>query len=169
MTDHPSFLPPMLELEGTWEDVLALLYSVFEKDFKKSKTFHQGKRVLYDGRILPDGKGKEEGFWHVITKIDYKSKERVPDYDRARRLPWAKPLMESKARAEIMVFDHDEGTKDKGVRRYIWLKEYDYLMILRPSKYGYYWLTAFYVDFDGMRKSLERKYNDWLRKSNGRP
>jgi len=31
--------------------------------------------------------------------------------------------------AEIKVFDYDHGQKDIGVRRYIWLAEYDYVLL----------------------------------------
>lgn len=154
----PSFLPPMLNLDGTWENVLSMLYSVFERDFKKSKTYHRAKRVLYDGRLLEDGKGKEEGFWHVISRGDKTTDERMIDCDRARRLPWAKPMMESSPRQELLVFDHYEGSQDRGIRRYIWLRDFDHVVILQPRRWGYYWITAFYVDLEVKRSQLMAKY-----------
>lgn len=157
MTKIPDFLPPILDLRGTWEEILERLYAVFCRDFKKSAVHHRGMRIIYDGRVLPDGHDKEEGFWHVVSRKDRDSGERLPDYRRAERLPWARPTMESPERSEIKVFDYDHGTKDIGVRRYIWLAEYDYVLILQKKKKALFWVTAYYVDSDGGRKDLLRR------------
>jgi hypothetical protein len=87
--NYPDFLPDLLSLGGTWEEILSRLYSVFSRDFKSGKVIHRGFIVLYDGRILPDGQGKEEGFWHVVSKLDSTSRQREIDYRRAERLPWS--------------------------------------------------------------------------------
>jgi hypothetical protein len=62
-----------------------------------------------------------------------------------------RPLMESPPRSEILVFDHLEGPKDKGARRYIWLEQFDYVLILQKKKRAFFWVTAFYIDSE--RKS----------------
>ena len=41
---------------------------------------------------------------------------------------------------------------------YLWLEKYDYLLILQKKKNVYYWVTAFFVDFEGKRAELRRKY-----------
>jgi len=61
-------------------------------------------------------------------------------------------------RIEIKVFDYDHGTKDIGVRRYIWLAEYDYVLILQKKKKALFWITAYYVDSEGGRRDLSRRY-----------
>ncbi|MCX5867704.1 MAG: hypothetical protein NT009_09575 [Proteobacteria bacterium] len=159
MSESPGFLPPILELEGTWEEILDLLYCVFVKDFKVRRCFHKRMPVYYDGRVFPEGKGKEEGFWHVISRIDYSGGERLPDFRRAERLPWARPLMESPDRVEIKVFDHEEGPKDKGIRRYIWLENHDYVLIFQKKKV-LFWITAFYIDKNGQREDLRKRYEE---------
>lgn len=163
MDNNPDFLPPILELSGSWEDILSLLYSVFNRDFKAHQTRHQGIPVYYDRRILPDGYGKEEGFWHVVSRLDYTTGDRLIDYRRAERLPWARPLMESPQRPEIKVFDYEQGPKDKGVRTYIWLEnyEYDYVLILQRRKGIFLWITAFCAYRRRERGSLRRKYEEW--------
>ena len=132
MTKIPNFLPPILDLRGTWEEILERLYAAFCRDFKKGAVHHRGMRIIYDSRVLPDGHDMEEGFWHVVSRKDRDSGERLPDYRRAERLPWAQPTMESPERSEIKVFDYDHGTKDIGVKRYIWLAEYDRLLRRSP-------------------------------------
>ena len=40
-------------------------------------------------------------------------------------------MMESKERVELKIFDYDHGPRDKGIRRYIWLEDFDYVLILQ--------------------------------------
>jgi hypothetical protein len=162
MTDNPDFLPSILNLSGSWEHILNLLYSVFTKDFKDESVYHYSIRVIYNNKILPDGHGKEEGFWHVISKVDMETKERIIDFRRAERLPWARPIMESPKRAEIKLFDYDHGLTRKSIRRYIWLEEYDYVVILQRKRNVYFWVTAYYVDSKGRRVDLNRRYKKRL-------
>ncbi|MFA4910969.1 MAG: hypothetical protein WC649_08005 [Desulfobacteria bacterium] len=157
MSDTPSFLPPILNLDGDWDTILARLYSVFKIDFKESQTYHRGIKVIYNGTIKADGLGKEEGFWHVVSRLDDDTGERLIDYPRAKRLPWAKPLMESPERHEIKVWQYQEGTADKGLRTYVWVEEYNYALILHRKRKVFYWVTAFYVE-SRKQKDLRRKY-----------
>ena len=70
--------------------------------------------------------------------------------------------MESPPRSEILVFDHSEGPKDKGARRYIWLEQYDYVLILQKKKKAFFWVTAFYIDSEWKRKDLRNKFTEKL-------
>jgi hypothetical protein len=66
--------------------------------------------------------------------------------------------MESPERSEIKVFDYVEGPKDRGIRRYIWLDEYDYVLILQRKKKAFYWITAFYVDTRWKREDMNKRF-----------
>lgn len=70
--------------------------------------------------------------------------------------------MESPERSEIKVFDYDHGTKDIGARRFIWLAEYDYVLILQKKKKALFWVTAYYVGSEGGRKDLSKRYEKRL-------
>ena len=161
MNDTPSFLPRMLDLNGDWDTILTRLYSVFEQDFKKSQIYHRGIKVIYNSIIKADGLGKEEGFWHVVSRLDDNTGNRLIDYPRAKRLPWAKPLFESPERPEIKVWKYKEGNADNGMRTYVWLEEYNYALILQRKKDALYWITAFYVE-SWKQKDLRRKYENRL-------
>ncbi len=163
MSDQPDFLPLQINLDGTWEIILAKLYGVFINDFIINKAKHCNIEITYNTEIKPDGDNKEEGFWHVISKDFRKTREREPDYKRARRLPWAKPLMESGVRPEIEVFDYDHGPKDKGIRRYIWLCKYRYALVLKKRKGKFYWITAYYVSRRGDEDLTNRYKNKVLK------
>lgn len=149
MAETPDFLPPILDLRGTWEEILGGLYAVFSRDFKNGAVHHRGMKIIYNNRLLPDGCDKEEGFWHVVSKKDRTRGERLIDYRRAERLPWARPTMEGPDRNEIKVFDYDHGIKDIGVRHYVWLAEYDDALIFQKKKKALFWITAYYVDSGG--------------------
>lgn len=155
----PDFLPPALKLEGAWDKILEMLYSVFTADFKQNTARHCGLNVRYDDRILPDGRGKEEGFWHVISKGP--ASQRSIDFRRGERLPWARPMMENDQRTELKVFDYDHGARDRGIRRYIWLKDFNYALVLQRKKNTFFWVTAFYTSKNG-KKDLSRRYKGRL-------
>lgn len=159
MSDTPSFLPPMLNLDGDWNTILSHLYAVFVRDFKESQTYHRGVKVIYNDTIKSDGLEKEEGFWHVVSKFDDNTGNRLIDYPRAKRLPWAKPLMESTERPEVKVWQYREGTADRGLRTYIWLENYNYALILQRKKNVFYWVTAFYVE-SWKQRDLRRRYEN---------
>ena len=159
MSKTPPFLPEKLEFKGNWDKYLKKLYGVFEHDFKRHTATHQGLPIDFTRKVLADGDGKEEGFWHVVSIFDESSGNRVIDFDRANRLPWARPTFESPTRTEIKVFDYDHGSKDIGIRRYVWLEDYDYALILKRRGNKYFWVTAFYVK-KWKKKDLYRRYRN---------
>jgi len=159
MNGQPDFLPPMINLDGLYEEIIERLYQIFRKDFMEKRAKHLGRNVTFDGVINEFSQGKVEGFWHVITRDDATQSNRLIDYPRAKRLPWAKPLMENPHHDEIKFFFYDESDSRKGIRHYIWLEEYNYVVILQRKKSYYVWVTAFYVD-EWKQKYLKRKFED---------
>ena len=161
MSDFSEVLPELLDLSGiSWEEILERLYAVFHEDFKRHKPTHDGMRVLYDSRILPDGQGKEEGFWHVVSTTDRETKERLIDYRRAERLPWARPMMEQHKFPGFKVFDYDTGRKDQGIRRYLCLDDYSYVLILTRKKRAFFWITAYYIEKQWRRDKIAKRYKN---------
>ena len=157
----PLFLPPILDLRGEREPVLSLLYSIFCEDFKKKEVFCNCIKVVYDNQIKQDGEDKEEGFWHIITK-DYNG-ERLIDFKRAEKLPWAKPLLCNINDSTVKHWRYNEGAKNKGIRFYIWLENHNYVIILqekhkRNSLPCLFLITGFHVE-EKKREELYKKYN----------
>jgi hypothetical protein len=161
MNGQPDFLPPIVNLDGLYEEIIERLYQIFRKDFIEERAKHLGRNVTFNGIIDEFSQGKVEGFWHVITRDDATKSNRLIDYRRAERLPWAKPLMENPSRDEIKFFVFNEGSARKGIRHYIWFEEGHYVIILKKRKYDYYWITAFYVE-DYYEKYLERKFKNGI-------
>lgn len=128
-----EWLPPELDLNGiTATQIFAKLYSVFQMDIKCGNLFFSGTKVGYRPGIEPDGMGYESVFWHLIQKKEV-SGERVPDYPRAKKLPWFKPTIENYQDHRVRAWDYQEAQKKKGVRTYIWLEPLDYLIILKRT------------------------------------
>ena len=169
----PAWLPALLPYQGDWDVFLLALYKVFSLDFKSGTLRFQGRPVWYDRRIdAADSHRYEEGFWHLVTREDRvwnpklrrQEKQRLPDIERARHLPWGRPAIEHENEPEIVVWNFDEETrKGKLVRTYLWLKRWDYAVVLeRQGKAGgdiFMLITAFSVDIQAKRTDLESRYN----------
>ena len=140
----PNWLPGLLSFHGDWEAFLRVLYSIFSIDFKSGSLKFKDRPVWYDQRIdASDSHGYEEGFWHLVTRYDFvwnprlgrKEKQRLPDIQRARYLPWGCPTIENEGAPEVMVWNFDEETrKGRVVRTYLWLREWDYVVVLERQE-----------------------------------
>jgi len=151
-----AFLPPLVNCNGQWDQVLAGLYTVFVTDLKRHKSAHDGKGIMYDSRIGLDG--KEEAFWHLVQKDDPAAGGRTFDPSRSEKLPWLRPTAET-ADSSITVFDYDSGNSKKGVRRYLWIESSDYVVVLKHQKNVFFLITAYHVDAGGARK-LSKHYRN---------
>ena len=158
MTRKPHWLPPILSLSGTWEEIVSSLYAIFEKDFEQAKPKFQDYVVWWDRRILSD-QCYEEGFWHLISRDDKSTGERIPDFRRAERLPWCAPTITHADDNAVEVWNYQEGRGR--LRTYVWLENWDYCIILEKLK-RHTWkaamlITAFHVDGPAQRRNLQRK------------
>lgn len=161
MNTYPAWLPLLLELSGEWEDIIVCLYEVFETDFIRGRPTFERYPVWWDRRILP-GDTYEEGFWHLITKDDPITKERLPDWPRAKRLPWCAPTIRNSK--DIIVKDFDYLESNGKIRTYLWLENLDFAVILekRQKRWGWiaFLITAFYIDGESRRRYIRCKYNN---------
>ena len=143
-------------MNGEWEEVLRRLYQIFDQDFRKSGCAFEERQVFWDKRVA-EGK-YEEGFWHLITKTDRQTGERLFEPRRAERLPWCKPTLTNPRDSAVKVWDYREGK----TRTYVWLEHWNYVIILEKRKHRIgeiaFLITAFFVDGDSSRRSLRRKY-----------
>jgi len=148
------WLPELFPVNPWTEQTIECLYKIFSKDFIESFPHYDGNRVW----IFPEkDSGKELIFWHLITKDDNKAQERLPDFRRAERLPWARPSLDSIPRFEILNWDYEEG--DGVIHTYVWLKDYDYLVILKKYKDSSRRLiTAYWIEYENYKKKLRNKY-----------
>lgn len=150
----PAWLPSMYPVSPWSGKVLEDLYGIFVAGFIASKASIFGCDVWF----FPEKEnGKERIFWHLIEREDKTLGERVADFRRSERLPWARPVIDNHQGAEVLCWDYEEGAGD--VRTYVWLHESDYVIVMKRIGNGSRRLiTAYFVDYESKRRSLGSKY-----------
>jgi hypothetical protein len=159
MSPQPAWLPDLICVDPWCDELVEMLYAVFDIDFRQSKPVFEGREIHYFPE-LRDG-GKEVIFWHLITCEDETRSKRIPEENRAARLSWVRCLIENCAQAEVLYWDYLEHNGD--VKTYIWLVEDDFLILLKRLKDGTRrLLTSFYIEYESYKGKLQKKYNKRL-------
>lgn len=168
----PDWLPEIVAVNPWSDATYEMLYKIFCRDIRDHNLRYIGHNVW----IFPDMEdGKEKIFWHLTTREckrekiprrkqkfypegqQYTQPGRMPDLRRCERLPWVKPLIEHPSEPEVLAWDYKEG--DRTVKTYIWIKDYDFVVIMKKYPGGKRRLvTSFYVDETYKREDFERKY-----------
>ena len=154
MKPLPDWLPSMVSVTPWTSKTFEMLYEIFKRNFKISQPLFEGVPVW----TFPEkDSGKEVIFWHLTHRQDEETGERLPDPRRSERLPWVRKMIENARKDEILVWDYMEA---KGtVNTYIWLKDYNFLVLMKKYPDGRRrLLTSFYIDYPNYRRKLEKKY-----------
>lgn len=142
-------LPPMIDTNGSWADIIAKLDAEFARVFRcNPRRRLEGKPLVYNSSIR-DG-DIEEGVWHVIAKGD----PRLFDPDRARRLSWIECMLDGTAPG-LTRWRYIEG--DGTVKIYLWLEAENYVVILAEKDHVIALVTAFYVSMSGTKRDLTKR------------
>lgn len=157
MVKLPGWLPPMFEMSPWSVELMESLYALFRRDFIDNPASYYGHSVWF---FPQKDRDKEEIFWHLVEREDPpKSGNRLPDFRRSERLPWARPMLDNLSEPDILHWDYQEGDKD--IHTYVWLKELDYLIVMKKYKDGRRRLiTAYYLDYEHSRRKLLNKYKN---------
>lgn len=128
---RPEWLPKELEINtSSLQEDYRLLHEVFVRDLSDlSSVKIDGKGVFIDrskDNFYPE---YERGFLHFVTRG--KKDCRVIDYSRAKKLNWILPVLLHYREPEIKAF-WSKGPKDESL--YLWLEEFDFLIILKNWK-----------------------------------
>jgi hypothetical protein len=155
----PSWLPQTVTLEsysGDWEQYVEAIYRYFRADFIDGRTcFGQ---VLVTLVSYTQYKGKEDTFWHVISKEDNTVAGRIPDLRRCERIRWPRPVIEHNKTKGVLTWQRRMNGR---MRTVIWVEDADYMVIL-VHKQGYYaLLTAFNVEGSHERENLRAQYESY--------
>lgn len=161
LKNKPDWLPEMISIDGSWEEILERLYNIFRIDFIEGKPKLGDKPVFWD-RTVEEGNKYERGFWHLIEREDKVTKERSFDPRRAERLSWCAPSIKNCKDDFIKMWEYKEA-KNK-VNIYLWLEQFDYVVIFQKKKFKIglvaFLITAFYVDGISKRRNLSGKYDN---------
>jgi hypothetical protein len=132
-----------------------MLYEVFQHDFKDGGLIYGGNAVWF----FPDVEdGKEVIFWHLTSRKDNATGERMPDFRRSERLCWPRPMLDNHPEPEVLAWDYEED--DGAIKTYVWLMDYDFLVLMKKMKDGTRrLLTSFWIEYDNYRHKLRKKYD----------
>lgn len=154
MTVAPTWLPAMFPVNPWSEQTFEELYALFRLNFIENRPQYRHFSIWFFQDI---DDGKEKIFWHLTHREDEMAGIRLPDFRRSERMPWVRPMLEHPDDPEIMDWDYEEG--DGSVKTYVWLKDFDYLIILK--KYpddGRRIITAYWVEYGNAKRKLMKKY-----------
>lgn len=168
MSNTPEWLPAIVSVDGNYDEVITFLYSIFKKDFIDNQPCYKSMPIWHD-RQKEDKEQYEEGFWHLVTRDFRKNVDRLFDPRRAERLPWCSPTINNSNDSSVKAWDHKD---QRRTTTYIWLEEFDYVVMLqiktlkarrdgtgvRASRKVAFLVTAYHVDGESVRRSLQRKY-----------
>lgn len=132
----PDWLPAELTLNGpSRRDDISTLYDIYKRDFIVGPpAIVDGHQVIVNN--IPDPSWNKEytfGFTHIITIASDRGSLRRIDYDRAKKLPWVRSIIENYTQPEVVSFWYRQPKKEK---LYLWLRDHDFVVILTPCTNG---------------------------------
>jgi hypothetical protein len=151
----PTWLPELIEVNPWTIDTFDRLYLVFQREIgTPNQFFFDGRRVCF----FPDlDDGKEKMFWHLTHREDYRTKALIPELQRCARMSWLTSMLANAHQPEVWRWDYRESNGN--LCTYLWLKDHDYVVILKKFPSGDYRLvTAHCVDISIKKSTLESKY-----------
>jgi hypothetical protein len=153
-----EWLPEIVCLDscgGNWDNYCNVIYKIFHQDFVVSRPKYNDIPVAIDTRLE---NGKEATFWHIIQTDNLIVGERLPDFRRCERVCWIRPIIENAIVSDGGVLIWTDEKKGQ-IRTYLWLKEMNYLVVLRVTMKYAVLITAFYVDSEHMRNKLLKDFH----------
>ena len=163
MSNALQWLPAALrygDFDGDYDRFLAVVYEVFERDFKQSKPHYHSHAISYDSRMED---GKEAAFWHITSSFNPSTGSRELDLRRAERIPWPRPMMENCSDKAISVWKN-ERIREEGARQtriLIWLEGLDYLVVLAEMRRLIVLITAYCTDSNHQRRKLRKERDEY--------
>ena len=162
---QPSWLPKALrynDFDGDWEKFLAVVYHIFERDFKQSRPSFEGRTVVHDARIED---GKEAGFWHLTCRYEPQTHAREMDLRRCERVPWPRPMIEHSADKSLSVWkdERKRPRRPRQTRILIWLEALDYLVVLAERPTAMILVTAYCTDIKSQKDKLRKERDEYYR------
>lgn len=158
-----DWLPPLCrfeEFDRDWQRYEDHLYSRFRRDFIISPPRIRGQLVQIN--TAPYEKGKEEGFWHLITEDQEVErdgrvqKERLPDFRRCERICWPGAILREGESERVVAWRE---RRPDGLRLVHALPDFSYMVALSIRSSGKLFLaTAFPVAHAWRRDRLRKQY-----------
>jgi len=152
---YPQWLPEPFSVNPWTESTYSDLHHIFIRDFIDSQPQYQGQAICFFPEMED---GKHVIFWHLTTRDEKSAGQRLPDPRRCERFPWIRPILCNSQCPKILNWDYEEG--DGTTKTYVWLEDYDFVVILKKYPNGSRRLiTSFWVEYKHTKRRLMNKYN----------
>jgi hypothetical protein len=150
----PDWLPDLFPIDPWTIYTFENLYEIFQRDFIASQPIYRGKIVW----VFPEKEdNKEKIFWHLTSRKEKTTGQRLPDLRRSERLPWVRVMLQYPDKAEILDWDYEKG--DGTINTYVWLKGYSFVVIMKKYPNGERRLiTSYWINYPNERRRLEKRY-----------
>lgn len=163
-----EWLPPLCrfeEFDNDWQRYEDHLYSLFRRDFIVSPPRVAGQIVQIN--TAPYEKGKEEGFWHLVTEDQEVMQDgtvhtaRLPELRRCERICWPGAILREGEGERVVVWRE---RRPDGLRLVHALPDFSYLVALSVRGGGKLFLaTAFPVELKWRRDRLRKQYERYVK------
>lgn len=139
-------------------------YKIFKETLMDNEIYYKGIPVKV--RDLPIEDNKVQGFFHVISECDKKSRIRLYKNERVKFIPFISKMITEFSKCEecsedcskIKIWSAPYLGKESIQRVKIYFEEYDYIVILEKRNTYYQLITAYVVDRDDRRLDLLKEY-----------
>jgi hypothetical protein len=164
----PSWLPDIVDLLDDSDKAIDELYDVFERDFTYGRPRYENRPVWWNRNEVSTPYGYlGYTFWHLISREDQNTGIRQFDIERAKRITWCAAIIKNAACSEVKVWERPDPSGNP--KTYLWLQDFDYLVILQKLSRGdkgevVFLVTGFYVD-----KHKKKQLSRWYRNANTAP
>lgn len=148
------------------DEIIDFLYEIFKNDFIDNSCYLANK-IHINPQSNKKREGKEEIFWHVITRENHKTRKRKFDTDRACRIKWIKTIILNHNHSKIKMFYYLESSGK--IRFYLWAYEADFIVILQKlGSTSSYLVTSFYIDKGYNKRIYSKRYEAYKNKKDAR-
>jgi len=131
-------LPPLVPLEGEWQEYEDRLYELFQQSLIRANHTFLGVRIAY--RRHPEAKGKHSAFWHLISEGDTEE-DRLPDTQRCERISWPGWIISNAATCDEIIYWNNVRN---GVTNIVLLHTAERYAVVLGQRNGYYLLLSAY-------------------------
>lgn len=153
-----DWLPSLYTLnehDGDWDDYIAAIYAIFQRDFCGNQRFYGDRPVRL--KRHPIEFGKEATFWHFISSGPIED-ERDIDLRRAEHIAWPLAFIDNANDPDMKIWTE---TKNGKSNIHLWHEGASYLFVLSDRTNFVLPWTGYPIEHAHQRKKLNRRWEQF--------
>jgi hypothetical protein len=156
LNELEPLLPDSILSSEVKMDQIDIFFNAFTTDFINSTFMLNGKKIkIFNQKPNQKEFNKyTETFYHIITRKTNIYNHRLYDCNRANRIHWIKPILQSHPCEEIKYYKWKD--KDGICKEHFWLYSKNFMVVLKNISSDLQIVTAFCVDKDEQITFYER-------------